>query len=49
MGRVFIREASKQGHTREDIVTLLDDPMTVKAAVERILSTRKPNQSTTPD
>ena len=41
--RVFIREASKRGHTREDIVALLDEPgMTVKAAVERILSTRKP-------
>ena len=41
--RVFIREASKRGHTREDIIALLDEPgMTVKAAVERILSTRKP-------
>ena len=40
--RVFIREASKRGHTREDIIALLDDSgMTVKAAVERILSTRK--------
>jgi len=42
--RVFIREANKRGHTREDIIALLDEPgMTVKAAVERILSTRKPN------
>ena len=41
--RVFIREASKRGHTRENIMGLLDEPeMTVKAAVERILSTRKP-------
>jgi hypothetical protein len=48
--RVFIREASKRGHTREDIIALLSDPgMTVKAAVERILSTRKPKQPTTPD
>ena len=40
--RVFIREASKRGHTREDIIALLDDPgMTVKEAVQRILSTRK--------
>jgi hypothetical protein len=39
---VFIREASKRRHTREDIIALLDEPgMTVKAAVERILSTRK--------
>ena len=41
--RVFIREASKRGYTREDITALLDEPgMTVQAAVERILSTRKP-------
>ena len=49
--RVFIREASKRGRTREDIITLLDDPgMTVKAVVERILSTRKQSsEPTTPD
>jgi hypothetical protein len=41
--RLFIREASKRGYTLEDIVALLDEPgMTVEAAVERILSTRKP-------
>jgi hypothetical protein len=42
--RFFIREASKRGYTIEDIVALLDEPgMTVEAAVQRILSTRKPN------
>ena len=41
--RLFIREASKRGYTLEDIVALLDEPgMTVEAAVEQILSTRKP-------
>jgi hypothetical protein len=40
--RFFLREASKRGYTIEDIVALLDEPgMTVEAAVERILSTRK--------
>jgi hypothetical protein len=40
--RVFIRKACKRGHRREDILALLDEPgMTVKEAVERILSTRK--------
>ena len=40
--RFFIREASKRGYTIEDIVAMLDEPgMTVEAAVERILSTRK--------
>ena len=40
--RLFIREASKRGYTLEDIVALLDEPgMTVKEAVERILSARK--------
>ena len=40
--RFSIREARKRGYTIEDIVALLDEPgMTVKAAVERILSTRK--------
>ena len=41
--RLFIREASKRGYTLEDIVALLDEPgMTVEAAVEQILSNRKP-------
>jgi hypothetical protein len=41
--RLFIREASKRGYTFEDIVALLDEPgMTVEAAVERILSTKRP-------
>jgi hypothetical protein len=41
--RFFIREARRRGYTIEDIVALLDEPgMTVKEAVERILSTRKP-------
>ena len=41
--RFFIREASKRGYTRQDIIALLDEPgMTAEAAVERILSTRKP-------
>jgi hypothetical protein len=42
--RFFIREASKRGYTIEDIVALLDEPgMTVETAVQRILSTSKPN------
>ena len=41
--RVFIREASKRGYTREDIIALLSDRgMTVKEAVQRILTIRKP-------
>ena len=41
--RLFIREASKRGYTLDDIVALLDEPgMTVEAAVEQILSNRKP-------
>jgi hypothetical protein len=41
--RVFIREASKRGHTVEDVFAVLDEPgTTVEAAVRRILSTRKP-------
>jgi hypothetical protein len=41
--RVFIREVSKRGHTTEDIIAVLDEPgMTVKEAVQRILSTGKP-------
>ena len=41
--RVFIREASKRGHTVEDVFAVLDEPgTTVEAAVLRILSTRKP-------
>ena len=48
--RVFIREASRRGHTREDIIALLSDPgMTVKEAVQRILSTRKSAQPLKPD
>ena len=40
--KLFLREASKRGYTVEDIVALLDEPgMTVKEAVERILSARK--------
>ena len=40
--KLFLREASKRGYTIEDIVALLDEPgMTVKEAVERILSARK--------
>jgi len=40
--RVFIREASKRGHTGEDVFAVLDEPgMTAKEAVERILSARK--------
>jgi hypothetical protein len=40
--QLFLREASKRGYTIEDIVALLDEPgMTVKEAVERILSARK--------
>lgn len=40
--RLFLREASKRGHTTEDIVTLLDGPgMSAQEAVERILSARK--------
>ena len=41
--RVFIREASKRGHTVEDVFAVLDEPgTTVEAAVLLILSTRKP-------
>ena len=41
--RLFLREARKRGYTIEDIVALLDEPgMTVKAAVERILSSAEP-------
>jgi hypothetical protein len=48
--RVFIREASRRGYTREDIIALLSDPgMTVKEAVQRILSTRKSAQPLMPD
>ena len=40
--KLFLREASKRGYTIEDIVALLHEPgMTVKEAVERILSARK--------
>jgi hypothetical protein len=40
--RLFLREARKRGYTIEDIAALLDEPgMTVKVAVERILSTRE--------
>ena len=40
--KLFLREASRRGYTIEDIVALLDEPgMTVKEAVERILSARK--------
>ena len=40
--KLFLREAGKRGYTIEDIVALLDEPgMTVKEAVERILSARK--------
>jgi hypothetical protein len=40
--QLFLREASKRGYTIEDIVALLDEPgITVKEAVERILSARK--------
>ena len=43
--KLFLREASKRGYTVEDIVALLDEPgMTVKEAVERILSARKVKQ-----
>jgi hypothetical protein len=39
--KLFLREASRRGYTIEDIVALLDEPgMTVKEAVERILSAR---------
>jgi hypothetical protein len=48
--RVFIREASRRGHTREDIIALLSYPgMTAKEAVQRILSTRKSAQPLKPD
>ena len=41
--QLFLSEASKRGYTIEDIVALLNEPgMTVKAAVEQILSTRLP-------
>ena len=47
--RVFIREATRRGHTSEDIIALLSDPGTVKEAVQRILSTRKSAQPLKPD
>ena len=38
-----MREASKRGHTVEDVFAVLDEPRTtVEAAVRRILATRKP-------
>jgi hypothetical protein len=41
--RTFIREASKRGHTVEDVFAVLDEPgTTLEAAVRRILATRKP-------
>jgi hypothetical protein len=40
---VFIRDASKRGYTKEDIIALLDEPgLTVKEAVQRILSAKGP-------
>jgi hypothetical protein len=40
--KMFLREAGQRGYTTEDIVALLHEPgMTVKEAVERILSARK--------
>ena len=49
-GRLFVREASERGYTIEDIAAMLHEPgMTVKEAVQRILSTRKLKQPTTPD
>jgi hypothetical protein len=40
--RLFIREASKRGHTIEDVFALLNEPgMTVDEAVQRLLSTRE--------
>ena len=42
--RLFIREARKRGYSIDDVVALLDEPgMTVEAAVQRILSTSRPN------
>jgi len=40
--KFFIREASKRGYTREDIIALLDEPgVTVEVAVEQILFGRE--------
>jgi hypothetical protein len=47
--KFFIREASKRGYTREDIIALLDEPgMTVEAAVEHILFGREPKVAQKP-
>jgi hypothetical protein len=46
----FIREASKRGYTREDIIALLDERgMTVEAAVEQILLDREPKVAQKPN
>ena len=47
--RLFLREARKRGYSIEDVVALLDEPgMTVEAAVQRILSTSRPNVAHNP-
>jgi hypothetical protein len=48
--KFFIREASKRGYTREDIIDLLDEPgMTVEAAVEQNLFGREPKVAQKPN
>jgi hypothetical protein len=42
--RLFLSEASKQGHPIEDIAALLDEPgLTMEKTVKRLLFGREPN------